>query len=815
MTTQTSSKIGAVSPKNLVEEMKISYLDYSMSVLVGRALPDVRDGLKPVHRRVLYTMHQSGLTHSKPYRKSANVVGNCMAKYHPHGDSAIYDTLVRMAQNFSMRYPLVDGQGNFGSVDGDNAAAMRYTEARLSKMAEELLFDIEKETVNFVPNFDGSAQEPVVLPARIPNLLINGSSGIAVGMATNIPPHNIMEVTNAAIHLIKNPNSTIEDILPLLKGPDFPTGGTILGTKGIRESYEKGRGTLRIRSEISRETAKDKTSLIVTQIPYQVNKSQLIEEIADLVKDKQILGISDIRDESDRDGMRIVIELKRDAPADVIENQLLSRTRLETTFGVSLVALIGGQPRTVTLMEILSEFIKHRQEVIRRRTAFELKKAQERLHILEGLLTALNRLDFVIENIRGSTNAEEAKKMLMRELNLSEAQSQAILDLRLQRLAALEQEKIRAEHTSTTEIIKELQSILASAEKISKIIVNELSEIQKNFGDARKTSIKNVDEDEEFNEESLIKEEPVAVTITRAGYIKRLSLDTYRQQNRGGKGVIATETREEDFAKDVFVASTHDNILFFTNRGIVHLLKVYQLPEGSRQSMGKAIVNLLQLTPGEQVSASIPVHSFTETDLIIMATRNGTIKKSALHEYMRPRRGGIIAITLEKEDELIAVQLTDNTKNILIATRNGRAVRFNEQDVRPTGRSAKGVGGIRLRENDAVIGMVAANEKQSLLTITSNGYGKRSLIEDYRFTNRGGKGVINIKISDKNGQVVGICAANDGDELLILSKNGQAIRVATQSISVIGRNTQGVRIMRLDQQDKVVALAKIQADNKI
>ncbi|TAL51921.1 MAG: DNA gyrase subunit A, partial [Nanoarchaeota archaeon] len=772
---------------------KSSYLDYSMSVLVGRALPDVRDGLKPVHRRVLYTMYQTGLMSNKPYRKSANVVGNCMARFHPHGDASIYDTLVRMAQSFSMRYPLIDGQGNFGSIDGDNAAAMRYTEARLSKIAEELLLDIDKETVEFAPNFDGSAKEPVVLPSKIPNLLINGSSGIAVGMATNIPPHNINEVVDALIQKLKKPSSTQEEIFEHIKGPDFPTGGIIVGTKGIRDSYLTGRGTIKMRAKTQIEKVKERNRIIITEIPYQVNKTQLIEEIAALVRDKRIQGISDLRDESDRDGMRIVIELKRDSSAEIVENQLFAHTRLETGFGSIFVGLVNNQPRTLNLMQLLDTFILHRKEVIRKRTSFELKKAEEKLHILEGLLVALDRLDFVIERIRKSKDGVEAKIFLMKELKLSEAQALAILDLRLQRLASLEQEKIRTDHKETFVAIKDFKSILASEEKISEIISAELNELKKKYGDKRRTEILHVDDEEEIAEEDLIKDELSIVTITRAGYIKRMPLDAYKTQHRGGKGVIAAETREEDVVEYVFVAMTHSYILFFTNNGIVHWLKVYQIPESSRQTMGKAIVNLLELPKEEKVAALIPVTGFLENNFLILSTKRGVVKKTQLSSFSRPRRGGIIAITLDENDSLISVERTSGDSQIFIATKNGSAIRFDEKEIRASGRGARGVTGIKLRQGDEAVGMAAVHENDSILTLTSNGIGKRSLVNDYRLTSRAGKGVINIKATPKSGHVVSVTPVIDGDEILVITKEGQGIRLPVKDISVIGRYTQGVR----------------------
>ena len=810
MTDSAPQKQQRILPKNLVEEMKTSYLDYSMSVLVGRALPDVRDGLKPVHRRVLYTMYQTGLMHNKPYRKAANVVGNCMARFHPHGDASIYDTLVRMAQHFSMRYPLVDGQGNFGSVDGDNAAAMRYTEARLSKIAEEMVADIEKETVEFVPNFDGSSMEPIPLPSKIPNLLINGSSGIAVGMATNIPPHNISEVTDALVHKLRKPSAQLDEIGEIIKGPDFPTGGIIIGTRGIKDSYISGRGNIKVRAKTAIEKIKDRNRIIVNEIPYQVNKAQLIEEIANLVREKRITGISDLRDESDREGMRIVIELKKDASPQVVENQLFMHTKLEWGFGSIFVGLINNQPRTLSLMQLLESFLDHRKDIVRKRTAFDLKKAKEKMHILEGLLVALDKLDFVIERIRKSKDAQSAKEMLVKQLKLTDIQAQAILDLRLQKLASLEQEKIRDDHKETAKLILELAEILASEEKISSIIIKELQEIKEKYGDARRTQIiTGAEEDETISEEDLVKDEQVILTFTMAGYVKRLPLDSYRTQHRGGKGVIAAETREQDALSSAMVARTHDYVLFFTNEGMVHWLKVFQIPEASRQAMGKAVVNLLSLSENEKVAAFVPVSSFDEKSSIIFTTKKGVVKKTALEAFSRPRKGGIIAITLDEDDQLISAERTVGDKQIIIATKQGRAIRFNEDEIRSSGRGARGVTGIKLRSEDEAIGMVAVNEKDTLLTITTNGMGKRSMVEDYRFTSRASKGVINIKVTEKSGNVVSICPVKQGDELIIISKEGQAIRVPSNDISIIGRNTQGVRLMKINPQDKVVSVARI------
>ncbi|MCP3682723.1 MAG: DNA gyrase subunit A [bacterium] len=807
MSETVDEKQERILPRGIEDEMKESYLDYAMSVLVSRALPDARDGLKPVHRRVLYTMHQLGLLHNKPFRKSATIVGNCMARWHPHGDASIYDTLVRMAQDFSLRFPLVKGQGNFGSVDGDSAAAMRYTEAKLAKIAEELLKNIEKNTVDFAPNFDGSAKEPTVLPSMFPNLLVNGSSGIAVGMATNIPPHNFGEVVNATIAQIDNPEIDINELMQHIKGPDFPTGAQILGTEGIKNAYRTGRGIVRVRAKTFFEEYKGHNRIIVSEIPFQVNKATMIEEIADLVRLKKIIGIADLRDESDREGIRVVIDLKKDANKDVVLNQLLKHSKLQSTFGINIIALVNNQPRTLNLKQIIVCFIDHRKNVVTRRTQFELEKATERAHILEGLITALNNIDEVIDGIKKSREVAEAKKFLMDKFSLTEKQAVAILEMRLQKLASLEQEKIKTEHTELLELIKELKEILASEKRILEIIKQELVELKEKYSDGRRTEISAAVE-EVINVEDLIKPEDMVVTISHAGYIKRTPVATYRQQHRGGKGVIAATTREEDFVEHLFIANTHSYILFFTDQGVVHWLKVHQIPEAGRQASGRPIVNLLQLEK-ETINAFVPVKKFDEEHNLIMATKKGTVKKTNLMQYSRPRRGGIIAITLEEDDRLIGVGLTDNTKQIILATRNGLAVRFKEQDVRPTGRSAMGVRGIRLREDDEVIGMVVVEPKKTLLTVTAKGYGKRTPVEDYRLINRGGSGVINIKITDKNGKAVSIKPVTDDTGMIFISKQGIIIRMAAKDISTIGRNTQGVRIMRLGDGDILVAAARV------
>ncbi len=805
--TKAEPKPEKIIPRIIEQEMKTSYLAYSMSVIVGRALPDVRDGLKPVHRRVLFAMYDMGMLHTKPSKKSARIVGEVLGKYHPHGDTAVYDAMVRLAQDFSLRYPLVQGQGNFGSVDGDNAAAMRYTEARLNKLAEEVLQDIDKETVQFVPNFDASLQEPSVLPAKVPNLLVNGSSGIAVGMATNIPPHNMSEVCDGIIQTIDNPDIDVMVLMQTIKAPDFPTGGIITGTAGLREAYKTGRGKIVVRAKTEIEEAKNRTRIIVREIPYMVNKAEMIEAIADLVRDKKVQGIADLRDESDRDGMRIVVDLKQGANSDVVLNQLFAHSRLQETFGINMLALVDNQPRILSLKDIINEYILYRRSIVRKRTEFDLRQSEDRAHLLEGLIVALNHIDAVVQLIKRSKSADEAKKSLMEDYKLTEKQAQAILDMTLRRLTSLEQDKIRAEHADLLRLIKDLKDILASEQKILGIIKAELLELKEKYGDKRRTQVIE-SEMVALEEESLIKPEDDVITITHAGYVKRLPMDTYKQQRRGGKGIIAAEAKEEDFIENLFVANTHDYILFFTSLGKVHWIKVYQLPEAGRYAKGTAIVNLLQLGQGEKVTAFIPVKQFEENKFLFMVTANGTIKKTSLAEFSNPRKGGIIALNLEPKDELKSVMLTDGNQQIIIATKQGSAVKFHESDVRPMGRTATGVIGIRLRD-DQVIGATIADDKLSLVTITENGYGKRSPISDYRLINRGGVGVINIKITDKNGAVVGIATVTDSDELMLISQNGVLIRTPVTGISIIGRNTQGVRVMRLDEKDKVISLAKI------
>jgi DNA gyrase subunit A len=797
-----------IKPINIEQEMKTSYLDYSMSVIVGRALPDVRDGLKPVHRRILYAMFREGLLHSKKYSKSAGVVGEVLKKYHPHGDSAVYDTMVRMAQDFNMRYPLVDGQGNFGSVDGDPAAAYRYTEARLTKLAEELLADIDKETVDFVPNFDDTTVEPSVLPTRVPNLLINGSAGIAVGMATNIPPHNLSEVVDGLVLMIDNPEVTIQELMTLIKGPDFPTAGFIHGYDGIKQAYLNGRGIIQMRARATIEEGKgDRESIVVTELPYQVNKARLLERIAELVQEKKITGISEIRDESDREGMRVVIDLKKGEISNVILNQLYKHTAMQSTFGVIMLALVNNQPRVLNLRKLLSHFIQHRREVVLRRTRYDLRKAEERAHILLGLKIALENLDAVIALIKASASPEEAKNGLVREFMLSEIQAQAILDMRLQRLTGLERDKIIAEHEEVLKEIARLNEILASDTLVMKIIRDELLAIKQEYGDLRRTEI--VPETSEIDIEDLIRDEDMVITISHAGYIKRNPLTTYRSQKRGGKGKIGMETKEEDFVERLFTASAHSYILFFTNKGRVYWLKVHQIPEASRQAKGKAIVNLIQLSQDERVTAALPVREFTPEHFILMATKKGIIKKTELESYSHPRPSGIIAITLEDGDELISAEVTDGKRDVFLGTRDGLSIRFSETDVREIGRAGKGVIGIRLDESNEVVGMEIVRDDSTILTVTEKGYGKRSTLEDYRSQGRGGKGIITIKTTEKNGRVIGMAQVSEDDAIILITTNGKVLRIRTEDISVQGRNTQGVRLFDIDEGDKVVSFAKV------
>ncbi|MFH0855582.1 MAG: DNA gyrase subunit A [Candidatus Omnitrophota bacterium] len=800
-----------IIPVYIEDEVKDSYLNYSMSVIVGRALPDVRDGLKPVHRRILYAMQELNLEHSKPYKKCARIVGETMGKYHPHGDAAIYDTLVRMAQDFSLRYPLVDGQGNFGSVDGDAAAAMRYTEARLAAVSEEMLGDIDKETVRFGPNFDSSLKEPLLLPASLPNLLVNGSSGIAVGMATNIPPHNLNEVSDAVIYLIDHPDAEVKDLMHYIKGPDFPTGGLICGKAGIKDAYTTGRGRLVVRSRATVEHQKNgKDLIIITEIPYQVQKSGVIEAIAALVDDKRIEGISDIRDESDKDGMRIVVELKRDIESQIVLNQLFKHTQLETTFGIIMLALVDNRPKVLNLRQVLDCYIEHRKVVIRRRTQFELDKALRRAHILEGLKIALKFIDRIIKVIRTSKSVEVAKVNLMKEFELSELQSQAILEMQLQRLTALERDKIDAEYAELLKKIEICRAILGSEKKVEAIIKEDLENLKKKYGDQRRTDI--VGEAEELEVEDLIAEEDVVVTISHGGYIKRLPVGSYRKQKRGGQGSTGADLKDEDFIEHLFVASTKDYLLIFTGKGQVHWLKVYEIPQASRTSKGKAIINLVQMEQGAKVSSTIPVKEFVSDKYLVMVTRLGQIKKTRLDAYGNPRKAGIIGITLDKGDELIGVEMTDGKQELLIGTRQGKAIRFEEEKVRDMGRGAKGVRAISLAKKDEVIDMVVPRKDSTILTVTELGFAKRTTIEEYRLTSRGGKGVINIKVTEKNGQAVNLKTVNDNDELMVITQNGIFLRCAIKDIRETGRSAQGVRLIKLQDKDHVSCVAPVIAE---
>jgi DNA gyrase subunit A len=789
-------------PISIEEEMKGSYLDYAMSVIIGRALPEVRDGLKPVQRRILYAMFREGLLPGKKYSKSAGVVGEVLKKYHPHGDSAVYDAMVRLAQDFNMRYPLVDGQGNFGSVDGDPAAAYRYTEAKLAAIAEELLADIDKDTVNFIANFDETTEEPLVLPSRVPNLIINGSSGIAVGMATNVPPHNLGEIIDGLVLLIDKPEATLKDLMGLIHGPDFPTGGIIHGVDGIIQAYSEGKGLIKVRAKarIEREY-RGGENIIVTELPYQVNKSRLIKNIAELVREKTIEGISELRDESDRDGIRVVLELKRGEIAEVILNNLYKHTQMETTFGIIMLALVNNQPRVLKLKDLLKHFLQHRRDVVLRRTRFELRKAEERAHILEGLKIALDHLDEIIALIRRSKNPEEARTGLMTDYPLSEIQAQAILDMKLQRLTGLEREKIIREYTETLKEIERLKAILENDALVSQIIKDELIDIRNRYADERKTEI--TAETREITIEDLITDEEMVITLSYQGYIKRNPLSAYRSQRRGGKGSMGMETKEEDFVNELFIGATHDYMLFFSNLGRLYWLKTYQLPEAGRTAKGKALVNLLALSEGERITTALPVRDFKE-GFLVMFTKNGT-----LEAYSNPRGKGIIAITLEEGDELIAVKKTDGKSDLIIGTRKGLSIRFNEEDVRNTGRTAKGVRGIRLLKGDEVVSAEVAAEKTALLTVTERGLGKRSRIEDYPVQSRGGKGVISIKIIDKGGRAVGLMQVRDEDEVVMITSSGKLIRTLAGNISLHGRNTQGVKLMDVEGDDKIMSIGKI------
>ena len=805
---------GKIIERDIDKEMRTAYIDYAMSVIVSRALPDARDGLKPVHRRILYSMHEDGITSDKAYRKCANTVGSVLGRYHPHGDSSVYDAMVRLAQDFTMRYPLVDGHGNFGSVDGDSPAAMRYTEARMSKISELMLTDIEKNTVNFMPNYDDRLQEPTVLPARIPALLVNGSSGIAVGMATNIPPHNLSEVIDGIVKVIDNPEITIDELMQTIKGPDFPTGATILGKEGIKDAYTTGRGKIIMRAEAEiEEMSGNRQRIIITSLPYQVNKAKLVMTIADLAKEKKIEGISEVRDESDRiEKTRVVVELKRDARPQVILNQLYKHTQMQETFGVIMLALVDGEPKILTLRQCLDCFINHRKEVILRRSKFELDKALARAHILEGLKIALDNIDEVINIIRSSY--DNPKERLMERFGLSEIQAQAILDMQLKRLSGLQREKIDEEYNELMKLIAYLKDVLSSKTLVYSIIKEELLEIKDKYGDDRLTKI--LPAAGEFVEEDLIKEEQTVITLTHFGYIKRMPVDTYRSQRRGGKGITATATREEDFVKQIFTASTHDTILFFTNKGKLYKLRGFEIPEAGRTARGTAIVNLLSLDPGEKVSAVIPIQNFAEGKYLLMATKNGLIKKTALTEYNSARRTGLQGITLKEDDELITVRLTDGEDNVVLVTREGMCITFDEKDVRPIGRVSQGVIGIRLEDTDEVIGMesVIAGGKATLLAITENGFGKRTELDEYRVQIRGGKGVITYKITPKTGKLVGARVATEDDDVMLITDTGTIIRLEVKDISVLGRSTQGVTLMRTNDGGKVVSIEILTTEMK-
>ena len=805
---------GKIIERDIEKEMRTAYIDYAMSVIVSRALPDARDGLKPVHRRILYAMYEDGITSDKPYRKSANTVGSVLGRYHPHGDSSVYDAMVRMAQDFSMRYPLIDGHGNFGSVDGDGAAAMRYTEARMSKIASYMMTDIEKNTVDFMPNYDDRLQEPTVLPARVPALLVNGSSGIAVGMATNIPPHNLTEVINGIIKIIDEDEVTDEDLMSVIKGPDFPTEGLILGREGIKQAYKTGKGKITLRAETNiEEMSGNRQRIIVSSLPYQVNKANLIKAISDLSKEKKIEGISECRDESDRkEKVRVVIELKRDTNAQVVLNQLFKHTQMQTTFGIIMLALVNGEPKILTLRQALDCYIEHRKEVITRRTQFDLDKALARAHILEGLRIAIDNIDEVIQIIRSSY--DDAKEKLMDRFGLSDVQAQAILDMRLKTLSGLQREKIEEEYKQLMELIEHLRAILGSEKLLFDVMKEELIEIRDKFGDERKTKI--VASEAEIEVEDLIKEEECVVALTHYGYIKRMPIDTYRSQKRGGKGITGMATRENDFVKEIFIASTHDTILFFSNKGKLYKLRGYEVPEAGRTAKGTAIVNLLSLDPGEKVSAVIPLQNFAEGKYLLMATKNGLIKKTALKEYDTTRRTGLQGITLKDDDELIGVRLTDGEDNVVLVTKNGLCITFDEKEVRPIGRVSQGVIGIRLDEDDEVIGMesVINGGKATLLAITENGFGKRTELDEYRVQKRGGRGVITYKITPKTGKLIGVRIATEDDDVMLVTDTGTIIRLEVKDISILGRSTQGVTLMRTSDGGKVVGMEILTPENE-
>jgi len=800
-----------LSQVSIEDQMRDAYLEYAMSVIVGRALPDVRDGMKPVHRRVLYAMYDMGNTYDKAYKKSARIVGDVIGKYHPHGDTAVYETMVRMAQDFSLRYTLVDGQGNFGSVDGDAAAAMRYTEVRLAKITNEVLADLEKETVNFNPNYDNSLQEPAVLPTKIPTLLVNGSSGIAVGMATNIPPHNLGEIVDGVKAVVSNPAISISELMQIIPGPDFPTAGFIYGRKGLKEAYHTGKGIIHLRAKADVEDIKnDKQRIVVTEIPYQVNKAKLIESIAELVRDKKVEGISDIRDESDRDGMRIVFELKKGEDSRVILNQLFKNSQMQVSFGISMLALDHQQPKLLNLKECLVAFLQHRKEVVTKRTVFDLRKAEEKAHILEALKKAVEHLDEVVSLIRKAANPADAQEKLIAKFSFTEVQAKAILEMRLQRLTGLEREKIVADYNETMALIADLKSILSDEKKVLSIIEKELDEVKKSFGDPRRTEF--IEEQEEMTDEDYIVEEEMVVTVTYSGYIKRLPVDAYRSQRRGGKGVIGAATKSEDFIQDIFVASTHENILCFTDQGRVYWLKVHKIPEAGRAAKGKPIVNLLNLTTNERVQAVLPVKEFKETEFVTIVTRKGTIKKTTLGAFARPMKKGIIAITTDDGDSLVDAKVTTGNNHIILVSKFGQSIRFEEQDVRAMGRTARGVSGMRLDDGDVVIGMAVVSPDDTtvqVLTVTQKGYGKRTLLDEYRVQGRGGSGVITMKITDKNGPVVAVRQVKDEDDLIIASDRGKVIRTRVSEISEVGRVAQGVRLISMDEGETVGAVAKI------
>jgi DNA gyrase subunit A len=796
-------------PVNIEDQMRESYMDYAMSVIIGRALPDARDGLKPVHRRILYAMFNEGLLHNRRYSKCAGVVGEVLKRYHPHGDSAVYDAMVRLAQAWNLRYPLIDGQGNFGSVDGDPAAAYRYTECRLTELAEELLADIDRETVDFVPNFDDSTTEPFVLPSKIPNLLINGSSGIAVGMATNIPPHNLGEVCDALVALIDHPELTVDELMGFIPGPDFPTAGFICGQAPIREAYREGRGilTVRARATIETDEKSGRSAIIVTEIPFQVNKARLVERIAELVNERKLDGISDLRDESDREGMRIVIELKRDAVAEVLLNQLYKHTPMQESFGVNMLAIVEGRPRLLSLKDALQVFLKHRREVVVRRTLYDLRKAEERLHVLAGLKIAIDNLDRAIAIVRGATEPATAREGLMAAFGLSQIQAQAILDMRLQRLTGLERDKIVAEYVETEKAIERLRQILADEREVSKIIAEELRAMRAKYADERRTQI--ADEAAAISVEDLIVEEDMVVTISHEGYIKRAAVALYRAQRRGGRGKIGASTRDEDFVEHLFVASTHSYLLFFTTTGKVYWLKVHEIPQAGRAARGRSITNVLNLKPEEKLSAFLPVREFQEGRYVLFATRRGLVKKTDLMSYASPRPSGIIAITLEEGDEVIGVRLTDGAGQVILSTRDGQAIRFKEEEARPMGRGTYGVWGMRLDEGDEVVALDLVETGATLLAVSENGFGKRTEMAEYRLTRRGGKGIITMKTTDRTGRVIGVRMVTDEDQIMLVTSGGKVIRLRVNEIRVIGRNTQGVRLIDLEEGERVASVARL------